>query len=123
VSDADALAAERYCYLTTTGRKSGRPREIEIWFHLEGEPGAGGTIYLLAEGRGRANWVRNLRADPNVTVRIGDQVLAGRARIVEGSEEEMLARRKLPAKYRGSYSEDLTEWGETALPVAVDLQG
>ncbi|MCE3267691.1 MAG: hypothetical protein K0S15_2400, partial [Solirubrobacterales bacterium] len=42
---------------------------------------------------------------------------------VEGSEEEMLARRKLPAKYRGSYSEDLTEWGETALPVAVDLQG
>ena len=46
----------------------------------------------------------------------------GRARIVEGSEEEMLARRKLPAKYRGSYSEDLTEWGETALPVAVDLR-
>ena len=122
MSDPEALAGELYCYLTTTGRRSGRPREIEIWFHLQGEPGAGGTLYVLAESRGRANWVRNLRADPNVTVRIGDQVLAGRARIVEDAEEEMLARRALPNKYRASYSEDLTEWAETALPVAVDLQ-
>jgi deazaflavin-dependent oxidoreductase (nitroreductase family) len=114
--DLDDLAGERYCYLTTTGRRTGRPREIEIWFHLEGR-----TLYMLAEGRGRANWVRNLRADPSVTVRIADQAFAGTARIVENGEEELLARRALPAKYRDSYSEDLTEWGETALPVAVDL--
>ena len=30
-----AKADEDYCYLTTTGRISGRPREIEIWFALE----------------------------------------------------------------------------------------
>jgi deazaflavin-dependent oxidoreductase (nitroreductase family) len=122
MSDPGSIAGERYAYLTTIGRRSGRPREIEIWFHLEGEPGAGGTLYMLAEGRGRANWVRNLRADPNVTVRIADQVLAGRARIVEDAEEELMARRELPRKYQGSYSEDLTEWGETALPVAIDIQ-
>jgi len=115
-SELGDLAGERYCYLTTTGRSSGRPREIEIWFHLEGS-----TLYLLAEGRGRADWVRNLRADPAVTVRIGDQAFPGTARIVESGEEEMLARRELPAKYAKSYSEDLTEWGETALPIAVDL--
>ena len=34
VSGADPRehAAEQYCYLTTTGRVSGRPHEIEIWF-------------------------------------------------------------------------------------------
>ena len=116
MTDLGDLAGERYRYLTTTGRSSGRPREIEIWFHLEGS-----TLYMLAEGRGRANWVRNLRADPAVSVRIGDQAFPGTARIVEDDEEEMLARRELPAKYANSYSEDLADWGRTALPVAVDL--
>lgn len=109
------LAAERYCYLTTTGRKSGRPREIEIWFHLEGR-----TLYLLAETRG-ADWVRNIRENPSVSVRIADQGFAGTARVVEDPEEELMVRRALPPKYSESYSEDLTEWGQTALPVAVDL--
>jgi deazaflavin-dependent oxidoreductase (nitroreductase family) len=117
VSELADLAGERYCYLTTIGRVSGRPREIEIWFHLEGR-----ALYMLAEGRGRANWVRNLRADPAVSVRIADRTFPGTARIVEDPEEELLARRALPAKYRDGYSEDLTEWGETALPVAVDLE-
>jgi hypothetical protein len=30
------LADEDYCYLTTIGRVSGEPREIEIWFGLDG---------------------------------------------------------------------------------------
>ena len=117
MSELADLAGERYCYLTTTGRVSGRPREIEIWFHLEGR-----TLLMLAEGRGRAGWVRNLIADSAVSVRIGDQAFGGRARVIEDAEEEQIARRALPAKYEQSYSGDLTEWGETALPVAVDLE-
>jgi deazaflavin-dependent oxidoreductase (nitroreductase family) len=117
VSGIEDLANEKYCYLTTTGRVSGRPREIEIWFHLEGS-----SIYMLAEGRGRADWVRNLLADPAVSVRIGDRTFAGRARLVEDGAEEMAARRELPLKYQRGYSSDLTEWSETALPVAVDLE-
>jgi deazaflavin-dependent oxidoreductase (nitroreductase family) len=117
VSELGELAGERYAYLTTPGRSRGRPREIEIWFHLEGR-----TIYLLAEGRGRANWVRNLMADPSVSVRIGDQTFPGTARLVEDDEEEAAARRALPAKYQEGYSEDLTDWSITALPIAVDLQ-
>jgi hypothetical protein len=27
-----SLAKLDFCYLTTTGRKSGKPRTIEIWF-------------------------------------------------------------------------------------------
>jgi hypothetical protein len=36
-------ADEDYCYLTTRGRLSGEPREIEIWFALENS-----TLYILA---------------------------------------------------------------------------
>src|SRR5690606_17915662 len=32
----DGLAAEPYCYLTTTGRVTGRPHTIEIWFGHDG---------------------------------------------------------------------------------------
>ena len=31
------LINEEFCYLTTTGRVSGKPREIEIWFGMKGD--------------------------------------------------------------------------------------
>lgn len=111
-----ALAGEEYCYLTTTGRRSGRPHEIEIWFGLDGS-----TLYLLSGGRDRSDWVRNLRVAPEVSVRIGDARFAGRARIVDAPEEHATARRLLLEKYAPRYSGDLSDWGRNALPVAVDL--
>ena len=111
-----SLADESYCYLTTSGRVSGEPREIEIWFGLDGE-----TLYLLS-GRGeRSDWVKNLRREPRVSVRIANTTLAGRARIVTDEREDALARRLLLDKYSAGYSGDLSSWGRTALPVAVDL--
>lgn len=111
-----ALASESFCYLTTTGRKSGRPHEIEIWFELEDA-----TIYLLAGGGEKSDWVANLIAKPSVTVRIADRRFSGIARVVSEPSEDALARRLLLQKYEPTYSGDLTEWGETALPIAVDL--
>ena len=113
---APALAAEDYCYLTTTGRVSGEPREIEIWFALEG-----GSLYMLSGGRDRADWVRNLLKDPHVAVRIAGQRQAGRARVVEEAAEDALARRLLFEKYSSRYGGDLDSWRESALPVAVDF--
>jgi deazaflavin-dependent oxidoreductase (nitroreductase family) len=66
-----------FLYLTTTGRVSGQPREIEIWFTERD-----GRYYLIAEHRERANWVRNLQARPQVTVRLGDRQFDATARIV-----------------------------------------
>ncbi len=109
--------AEAFCYLTTTGRVSGLPRMIEIWFALDGT-----TLYLLAGGRDRAQWVRNLRRDPRVTVRLRGRDLTGRARIVAPDEEaDDRARRLLVTKY--GQGRDLARWGRTALPVAVELDG
>jgi deazaflavin-dependent oxidoreductase (nitroreductase family) len=123
-SDA-GLADEQYCYLTTTGRRTGRPHTIEIWFGL-----AGRTLYMLSgagsqmpDGTGaRADWVRNLQREPQVEVRIGESVYQGTARVVPpGGEEDSLARRLLLDKYQPASSDNLTSWGRSSLPVAVDL--
>jgi len=115
---ADTIAAEPYCYLTTTGRVSGRAHKIEIWFAVDSS-----TLYLLAGGRDRAGWVRNVRAHPEVRVRLAETTLEVRARLVDSPEEDALARRLLLEKYQPGYANDLTEWGRTALPVAIDLDG
>lgn len=105
-----------YCYLTTTGRRSGRPHRIEIWFSLYE-----GVLYLLSGGRDRSDWVRNLTSSPDVLVELGDRTRATRARVLEpGSEDDALARRLVVEKYQPGYGEDLTEWGRTSLVVAID---
>ncbi len=110
------LDAEAYCYLTTVGRRTGRPHEIEIWFALRGS-----ALYLLSGGGRRSDWVRNLLKTPEVMVRIGDRHFSGTARIVADPDEDRAARDLLVAKYEPSYGGDLSGWRTRALPVAIDL--
>jgi deazaflavin-dependent oxidoreductase (nitroreductase family) len=113
-----AHAGDGLCHLQTTGRTSGRPRTIEIWFGTDGE-----RIYLLAGGRHRAHWVRNLVADPSVRVRIGGQTLAGTARVIEGEERDELARQLLAAKYQGwSVGRAMSSWAAGSLPVEIAFE-
>lgn len=111
------LSKEEYCYLTTKGRKTGRSHEIEIWFGVEGN-----SLYLLSGGAGKSDWVKNLRADPNVTVRIAQYNFTGTARIVRNIREESTARPILAAKYQGwQEGHELSEWARDALVVGIDL--
>ena len=112
-----AHAADGVCHLQTTGRASGRPRTIEIWFAVDGT-----RMYLLAGGRDSAHWVRNLRADPAVRVRVGGRTLDGTARTVEGEASDPVARRLLAAKYqRWREGEPLSSWAAGSLPVEIEL--
>jgi deazaflavin-dependent oxidoreductase (nitroreductase family) len=77
---------EQYLYLTTRGRKTGLPREIEIWFtHREGR------FYLIAEYP-ISNWLQNLRADPQAQVRVAGESFAIHARFVTAEAEPQLHR-------------------------------
>jgi deazaflavin-dependent oxidoreductase (nitroreductase family) len=105
-----------FCYVTTTGRRTGRPHTIEIWF---GE--RDGSFYLLSGGGDRSDWVRNIRAEPNVSVRAGDRGWPGVARLVGDPDEEAAARRLLASKYQDwREGRPLSRWASTALVVAID---
>ncbi len=117
MSTESALVGEDFCYLTATGRVTGKPREIEIWFGANGD-----TIYMLSGGREKSDWVKNIRKTPEVSVRIGDRRFRGRGRIVTDKDEDALARRLLLEKYAPGYSGSLSDWGKNALPVAIDLE-
>jgi deazaflavin-dependent oxidoreductase (nitroreductase family) len=106
-----------FCYLTTRGRRTGRPHTIEIWFVV-----VGSTAYLMAGGRDRADWVRNLVADPAVTLRVGEESWPARGRVVEaGTAEDAEARRLMLSKYSTPGTGDLDSWGGSALVVAIDV--
>lgn len=111
------LTREEYCYLTTTGRVTGKPHQIEIWFGLHDN-----SLYLLSGGMDRSDWVKNLLKDPAVTVRIAKLTFRARARVVIDEKEETMARYMLAEKYQ-EWEEDkkLSEWARTALPIAIDL--
>lgn len=111
------LADEQYCYLTTTGRVSGLPREIEIWFGVNGS-----TVYMLSGGRDDSDWVKNIQRNPTVIVRIAGNTFTGTGRAVDAdSEEDAMARKLLVEKYEPVHDGSLEEWQNTALPMAIDV--
>ena len=116
----EELAKRSVCYLTTTGRVSGDPHEIEIWFAARD-----GKIYILSGGRDRSDWVKNIAKTPSVRVRIDDQTFSGVGRIVAAGEpDDRIAREALMAKYYGwREGQPLNNWATTALPVAIRLDG
>ncbi len=60
------LADERYCYLSTQGRVTGRRHTAELWF----VPGDGG-VYLMSGSGGLTQWCLNLQAEEQGVLRIG----------------------------------------------------
>jgi hypothetical protein len=66
---AQALARDRTIDITTTGRKSGQPRRIEIWFYPA-------DWHTRSGSPGRRFWYANLLADPEFTIHLKDSVQA-----------------------------------------------
>ena len=112
-----SLNDEQFCYLETIGRVTGRPHTVEMWYAAEGR-----TLYLLAGGGDRADWVRNLRHQPRVRVRVATTTFDATAETVANPGEEARARELLAAKYYGWHGGPLpNEWARRALPVFLRL--
>ena len=65
-----ALARDRTIDITTTGRRSGRPVRIEIWYHV-----IDGTVYITGTP-GQRDWYANLLAHPEFTFHLKDSAAA-----------------------------------------------
>jgi deazaflavin-dependent oxidoreductase (nitroreductase family) len=105
-----------YCYLTTRGRVTGDDHEIEIWYARHDD-----TLYLLAGAGQQSDWVRNLRVEPAVRVRVGDVTYDATARVVTDADEDARARTLVFEKYQPRNAGELVTWRARALPVALDL--
>lgn len=84
-SQIQDIADSKVLYLTTVGRRTGLPREIEIWFVVHGS-----RFYLFAEIGEAAAWVKNIRRNPEVVVRIGDERMEAAARILDRESDRAL---------------------------------
>ena len=62
-------ADEERCDVTTIGRRSGEPHEIEIWFGVIDD-----TMYLISGNGPRADWYRNALNDSEVSVRLAGEI-------------------------------------------------
>jgi deazaflavin-dependent oxidoreductase (nitroreductase family) len=100
-------SALQYLYLTTTGRVTGRPREIEIWF-VESE----GKFYILAEHFHKAQWVKNILRNPRVRVRVAGRSFEATARVLDEKKDSALW------KLVQSLEREKYGWGD-GLPVEI----
>ena len=60
----EALRRSPTIDITTTGRKTGVPRRIEIWMFAVGDR------FVITGTPGRRDWLANLSADPRFTIHI-----------------------------------------------------
>jgi len=103
-----ALAHGHTIDITTTGRRSGLPRRIEVVFHV-----FDGHIYV--SGLPRANrtraWIYNLAADPHFTFHLKGPVsadLAATARIITDDTERRAIFERIVTVWRNQDVETMT---------------
>ena len=84
--------------LTTTGRKTGKPRTVPLLYLADG----GGYAVIASNGGATLDpaWCLNLRANPTGNVQTGADHIAVRAEFVGGDERERLWQ-ALASTYRG----------------------
>ena len=101
------IADKQVLYLTTVGRRTGLPREIEIWFVVYRD-----RFYLFAEAGEAAGWVKNIRRNPEVVVRIGERQIGATARVLARETDRELWDRV------AAIADRKYEWGD-GLPVEI----
>jgi deazaflavin-dependent oxidoreductase (nitroreductase family) len=67
--------------LETTGRKSGRPWRNPVGNGLDGD-----TFWIVAEHGHKAGYVKNIKANPWVQIRVGGRWRHGTARVLEDDD-------------------------------------
>lgn len=88
----------QFLYLATSGWKTGRRHQIEIWFVEHG-----GRYYAMSEHKERSHWVQNIAHNPRVSFSVGGRKFEGTARAIRHEEEPELAREVaglMDSKYR-----------------------
>lgn len=106
--------------LTTTGRKSGEPRDVPLIYGQSGDCQSGDAYVVIASRGGTPThpvWFLNLEADPDCELQVSTRHVLARARVAEGEERERLWARM--AEIYPPYVEYQQRAGERTIPVVV----
>jgi deazaflavin-dependent oxidoreductase (nitroreductase family) len=100
-----ALSRGHTIDITTTGRRSGRPRRIEIVFH-----NIGGRIYISGiPARNKRDWLLNLEAQPDFTFHLKGRLKADLPATARVIADETERREVLPFVARNWGRDDLEQ--------------
>lgn len=113
-----ALTQDQTIDITTTGRSSGEPHRIEIWFH-----NLDGKVYITGTP-GKRGWYANLLAHPNFTFHLKQSATAdlpARATPITDPEARRTIFTAILAKL--DRSADLDAWLANSPLVAVSFDG
>ncbi|MGZ3585660.1 MAG: nitroreductase family deazaflavin-dependent oxidoreductase [Candidatus Limnocylindrales bacterium] len=104
-----ALSRGHTIDITTTGRKTGQARRIEIVFHV-----IDGHVYItgMASPR-RRSWLANLEADPRFTFHLKGAVradLPATARIISDEDERRAIFREIVKTWTNQQVETMTRY-------------
>ena len=75
--------------LTTAGARTGRPTTVPLGFAVD----ESGRVFVMASKAGaprHPSWFHNLRANPSVTVELGDRSFQAQAVVTAGEERDRL---------------------------------
>lgn len=97
--------------LETTGRKSGLPRRNPVGNGLKGD-----TFWIVAEHGARADYVKNMRANPHVRVFVNRQWRTGTAHLMP--DDDARARQRELPKLNGFF---VRLMGSDLLTIRIDL--
>ena len=106
------LAPQAFALLETTGRRSGQPRHTPVGNGLVGD-----TFWLVAVHGDQADYVRNLRAEPRVRLRVGRQWRSGKA-VVLPDDDASARSRLLPYQWDAAIGRAMAT---TPLTIRIDL--
>jgi deazaflavin-dependent oxidoreductase (nitroreductase family) len=107
-----------YALLETTGRTSGQPRRTPVGDGLDGD-----TFWIVAEHGVRADYVRNIEANPRVRVLVRGRWRAGTA--VPMPDDDTRERQRILGRHRmGRRLNDVAvrSLGTDLMTVRVDLE-
>jgi deazaflavin-dependent oxidoreductase (nitroreductase family) len=82
-----AQRRQQFLYLTTTGRRTGTPHRIEIWYVQHNS-----RFYLVSQYGEGSDWVQNIKNDPKVTFEVRGSTFHGIGRLVKSKKEHALSR-------------------------------
>jgi len=90
----DRLSRSREIKITVTGRKSGRPISIPVWFVLEGD-----KLYLLPVQGSDTQWYKNVLKNPTIRIAGGGAKAELKAVPITDPKQVSSVAEKFRAKY------------------------